>query len=87
MKTGTTTHYVLCRNRTKPDARCRKLPRCQKCRRVMFFAWGRLCAECEAAANPKTRLCRVCGKPLTAVFADSVCTQCAATVNVKEGAV
>lgn len=50
MKTGTTTHYVLCRNRQRPDAACHRLPRCKKCRRVMYFAWGNLCLACEAAA-------------------------------------
>lgn len=35
------------------------------------------------AACRQLRRCRVCGRPLTAVFADRVCTACAATVNVK----
>lgn len=83
--TPKTSPFFLCKARTKPDARCRKFPRCQKCHRVMFFAWGRLCPECEAAANPKTRKCRVCGQPLVAVFADTVCAKCAPTVNVKGG--
>lgn len=29
------------------------------------------------------RRCRVCGRVLRFVFADLVCTECAATVNVK----
>jgi len=48
MKTGTTTHYVLCRNRTKPDARCRRLPRCRSCGRVLrvFDHAPDICHEC-----------------------------------------
>lgn len=75
----------VCSFRERPDAKCKRLPRCQKCGRVMFFAWGQLCPECEAAANPKTRKCRVCGQPLVAVFADDVCVSCSSTVNVEGG--
>jgi len=54
---------ALCRFRNRPDARCRKLPRCRTCGRVLAFVWGTgLCFECEqrsnaaaAAANPKKR--------------------------------
>ena len=40
MKTGTTTHYALCRLRNRPDARCRRLPRCRTCGRVLAFNDG-----------------------------------------------
>ncbi|MDX9869032.1 MAG: hypothetical protein RBT78_14040, partial [Kiritimatiellia bacterium] len=48
MKTGTTTHYALCRFRNRPDSRCRLLPRCRTCGRVLAFNWGTgLCLDCE----------------------------------------
>ena len=48
MKTGTTTHYALCRFRNRPDARCRRLPRCRTCGRVLAFNWQTgLCFDCE----------------------------------------
>jgi len=85
---------ALCRFRNRPDARCRKLPRCRTCGRVLAFVWGTgLCFECEqrsnaaaAAANPKTCRCDHCGEILTAVFADDTCTDCAAVHNVVGGA-
>jgi len=94
MKTGTTTHYVLCRNRNKPDAGCRKLPRCKVCNRVLSFNWHTgLCfncgqqakAEAAAKADPKTRRCERCGCVLQGVFADKVCVSCSSTVNVIGG--
>jgi len=48
MKTGTTTHYALCRFRNRPDSRCRLLPRCRTCNRVLAFDWQTgLCFDCE----------------------------------------
>lgn len=93
MKTGTTTHYALCRFRNRPDAACR-LPRCKSCGRVLKFSWGALCFECEqkakaeaaAKADPTTRRCRHCGEILQGVFADRTCTACASFHNVKGGA-
>ena len=86
--------FFLCRFKNRPDARCRRLSRCKTCGRVLAFDWGTgLCFDCgqqakaEAAAkaDPVTRRCRVCGAILQGVFADAVCTRCAATVNVKGG--
>jgi len=52
MKTGTTTHYTLCRFKNRPDARCRKLPRCKACNRVLAFDWGTgFCFDCEQKAK------------------------------------
>jgi len=52
MKTGTTTHYALCRFKNRPDAKCRKPARCRVCGRVLFFAFAdRLCAGCADAAH------------------------------------
>ena len=56
MKTGTTTHYTLCRFKSRPDAACRKLARCRECGRVQYFVWGPLCPDCargkaKAAVN------------------------------------
>lgn len=52
MKTGTTTHYALCRFKNRPDANCRKLARCRVCGHVHFFAFAdRLCAGCADAAR------------------------------------
>ena len=54
MKTGTTTHYTLCRFKNRPDARCRKLPRCKTCNRVLAFNWQTgLCFACEQKAKAK----------------------------------
>ena len=38
----------LCRNKNKLDAKCRSLPRCKACNRVLAFRWGKLCPECAA---------------------------------------
>ena len=55
MKTGTTTHYALCRFKNRPDAKCRKLARCRVCGRVLFFSFAdRLCSGCAAAGGDKT---------------------------------
>ena len=52
MKTGTTTHYALCRFRNRPDARCRRLPRCRTCNRVLAFDWGTgFCFSCKQTAK------------------------------------
>jgi hypothetical protein len=52
MKTGTTTHYALCRFRNRPDARCRQLPRCKACNRVLAFNWHTgFCFKCEQTAK------------------------------------
>lgn len=89
-----TSPFFLCRLKNRPDARCRRLPRCKTCGRVLTFDLSSgLCFECgqkakaEAAANAdsSTRRCRICGAILQGVFADDVCTHCAATVNVKGG--
>ncbi len=88
-----TTIAILCRNKSKPDAVCRRLPRCKACNRVLAFRWGALCFECDqkakaeaqAKADPTTRRCTRCGKVLQGVFADNSCTTCAASVNVKGG--
>ena len=50
---------ALCRNRHKTDARCRTLPRCKTCNRVLAFNWGTgSCLDCEqqskASAAAKT---------------------------------
>ena len=53
MKTGTTTHYVLCRFRDRPDAACR-LHRCASCgRRAVPSVFGKvtLCQRCQQAAK------------------------------------
>ena len=48
MKPATTTHYALCRLRNRPDARCRRLPRCRTCGRVLALNWQTgLCFDCE----------------------------------------
>ncbi len=86
-----TTIDILCRNKSKPDAVCRKLPRCKACNRVLAFRWGAMCFECDqkakaeaqAKADPTTRRCKHCGEILTAEFADRTCTVCATTRNVK----
>ncbi len=92
MKIKTTT-AILCRSRNKPDARCRKLPRCNNCKRVLAFNWHTgLCFECEqkakaeaqAKSDPSTRRCQHCNEILTAVFADQTCTACASVHNIKE---
>lgn len=89
-----TSPFFLCRFKNRPDARCRRLPRCKTCGRVLAFDWGAgLCFDCgqlvkaktAAAADLSTRRCIVCGGILHGVFADDVCTRCAATVNVKGG--
>ena len=79
MKTGTTTHYTLCRFKNRPDASCRKLPRCKACNRVLAFNWHTgFCFDCEqkaksataAEADPSTRRsCKPCS-PTT--FASAV---------------
>jgi len=93
MKTVTQT-FVLCRNRERPGARCRRLPRCKTCGRALTFDWHTgLCFDCEQKAkaeaqekaDPSTRRCEVCGAILTSVFADSVCVKCAGVRNVKGG--
>ena len=39
---------ALCRFRNRPDARCRLLPRCFTCGRVLAFNWGTgSCLDCE----------------------------------------
>jgi hypothetical protein len=91
--TPKTSPFFLCKFKDRPDARCRHLPRCKTCGRVLAFDRGAgVCFDCgqqakaKAAANtdPSTRRCRVCCAILQGVFADDVCTRCAATVNVKE---
>ena len=43
---------ALCRNRHKTDARCRRLPRCRTCGRVLAFNWGTgLCLDCDQKAK------------------------------------
>lgn len=37
----------------RADRACRQLPRCKKCKRVMYFAWGNLCPACAATVNVK----------------------------------
>ena len=95
MKTGTTTHYALCRFRNRPDSRCRLLPRCRTCGRVLAFNWGTgLCLDCEqkdkattaAESALSTRRCQHCGTILQGVFADDTCTACAAVHTVVGGA-
>jgi len=52
MKTGTTTHYALCRFRNRPDSRCRRLPRCRTCGSALAFDWGTgLCFDCGRKAK------------------------------------
>ena len=49
MKTGTTTHYTLCRFKNRPDAKCRKLARCRVCGRPIakiFFKTAGVCERC-----------------------------------------
>ena len=68
--TPKTSPFFLCKARTKPDARCRRLPRCRTCGRVLAFNWGTgLCLDCEqqskagaqAKADPSTRhSCKPC---------------------------
>ena len=53
MKTGTTTHYSLCRFRDRPDAACRQR-RCASCgARTQPSAFGAvpLCQRCRDAAD------------------------------------
>lgn len=67
------------------------LARCKTCGRILTFDGGAVCFECEqlakaeaaAEADPNTRRCNICGDILQGVFADEVCTRCAATVNVE----
>jgi len=55
MKTGTTTHYALCRFKNRPDATCRKLARCRVCGRVLFFSFAdRLCSGCAESATRRS---------------------------------
>ena len=50
--TPKTSPFFLCKARTKPDARCRRLPRCRTCGRVLAFNWGiGLCFSCEQTAK------------------------------------
>ena len=93
--TPKTSPFFLCKARTKPDARCRKLPRCKACSKVLHFNWHTgLCFECEqrakaeaqAKADQSTRLCQHCGEILRGVFADRICTACAGVHNVTGGA-
>ena len=53
MKTGTTTHYVLCRFRDRPDAACRQ-HRCASCgRRAVPSTFGKVtvCDRCQKRAD------------------------------------
>ena len=55
MKTGTTTHYTLCRFKNRLDAKCRKLARCRVCGRVLFFSFSdRLCSGCAEEATRRS---------------------------------
>jgi len=93
--TPKTSPFFLCKARTKPDARCRRLPRCRTCGRVLSFDWGTgLCLNCEqqskaeaaAKTDPSTRRCQHCGEILRGVFADRTCARCEAVHNVVGGA-
>jgi hypothetical protein len=54
MKVCTPT-LVRCRFRQRPDAGCRKPPRCLRCGNPLAFAWqNKLCNECaKHDATPK----------------------------------
>jgi len=55
MKTGTTTHYSLCRFRDRPDAACRR-HRCASCgARTVPSVHGAtpLCQRCRDAADAR----------------------------------
>ena len=84
----------ICHSQNKQNACCRHLPRCKRCRHVLPLNWHTsLCFICEqqkkaethAKSDPATRRCRICDAILQSVFADNVCTRCAASVNVKGG--
>ncbi len=48
------TTAILCRNRYKPDAKCRLLARCSRCNRVLRFGEkGYLCEACTVKADRK----------------------------------
>ena len=52
--TPKTSPFFLCKARTKPDARCRRLPRCRTCGRVLSFDWHTgFCFDCEQKAKDK----------------------------------
>ena len=56
MKVVTTT-AILCRNRNRPDAKCRLLARCSRCNRVMKFREkGYLCDACTLKVDGKAVL-------------------------------
>ncbi len=92
MKVCTPT-LVRCRYRNRTDAKCKRLRRCLRCRRVLGFDFGdHLCFECSqqakakayAEADTSTRRCQHCNEILQGVFADRTCTACAGIHNVKE---
>ena len=83
----------VCKSQHLKTAKCKTLPRCAKCGRVLAFKWGTLCFGCEqkakataaAKADPTTRRCLHCGNILQSVFTDDrTCTACAGVHNVKE---
>jgi hypothetical protein len=68
------------------------MARCKTCGRVLEIDCGSgLCYECgqqakakaAAEADSTTRRCNICGAIMQGVFADRICTRCAATVNVE----
>jgi len=83
----------VCKSQNLKTAKCRKLPRCKSCSKVLNFHWHTgLCFSCEqrakaeaaAKADPATRRCEHCGEILLSTFADNACQRCATTHNVKE---
>jgi hypothetical protein len=64
----------LCHQQNKPDARCRRLPRCRSCSKVLHFNWHTgFCLECEKRTK-------------TGAAKAQTCAVCAATANVEGGA-
>ena len=55
MKTGTTTHYALCRFKNRPDTACKNRPRCRACGRPIakaFFKTAGVCGKCLPVTKP-----------------------------------
>ncbi len=54
-----TSPFFLCKLRNRPDAVCRKLPRCATCGHVLRFSFGdSLCTDCAGEADRERKAAR-----------------------------
>lgn len=51
--------FFLCKLKNRPDAACRKLPRCTKCGRVLRFSFAdSLCPACASETHYGRKVAR-----------------------------